>query len=337
MIEDFTSVHDEVAVQASVAVVGAGPAGIVTALELARRGVDVVLLESGGPTFDAEAQELVEAARWDQRRHAPMSMAVRRQIGGTSTIWGGRCVPYDPVDFDSRHFVDATPWPVDYEEMQKYFQRALRLVPLRSRCVQRYRDGPSSGSHRPWARGRERHHHVSRAVVTPHGLRDRAPRGVPRLPAPPAAHWRHLCRYRMQPGIEPGRPAPLSEPGRRRDHRDGDPVRRRRRRARGNPAVDGLDRAGRGPAGQRVRAPRALVHGPHRRSGVHRPVHDAGPRNHLRLRAGHRRRVHPPTLRLYTARCSSGTTCRTSAAGSPTQSWPTPPTGAASCPSSTSP
>jgi hypothetical protein len=124
VIEDFASVRDDIAVHASVAIVGAGPAGIVTGLELARRGVDVILLESGGPKFDAEAQKLADAARWDEKRHAPMSIAVRRQIGGTSTIWGGRCVPYDPVDFDNRPFADATPWPVRYEEMQKYFQRA---------------------------------------------------------------------------------------------------------------------------------------------------------------------------------------------------------------------
>ena len=105
-------------------VIGSGPAGIVTALEAAGRGIDVLLVESGAKRFDAAIQNLSSAAAWDPSRHAPMPIAVRRQIGGTSSIWGGRCVPYDPIDFEPRQFVDATPWPVTYEEMAGYFQRA---------------------------------------------------------------------------------------------------------------------------------------------------------------------------------------------------------------------
>jgi len=41
-------------IEAEVAVVGAGPAGIIVALELARAGHQVVLLESGGERFDPQ-------------------------------------------------------------------------------------------------------------------------------------------------------------------------------------------------------------------------------------------------------------------------------------------
>lgn len=109
---------------ADLAVVGAGPAGIVTALELADAGFDVLLLESGCDGYCAEIQGLGEAAGWDSRLHAPMSMTTRRQIGGTSTIWGGRCVPYDPVDFDRRTWLTDSCWPVSYDELTPYFQRA---------------------------------------------------------------------------------------------------------------------------------------------------------------------------------------------------------------------
>ena len=119
---------DELANSASlstqVAVVGAGPAGIVVALEAAKNGFEVLLLESGYDRFNATVQELSEAAAWDPDVHEPMSKTVRRQLGGTSTIWGGRCVPYDPVDFDRRDRISDTPWPVAYEELSSYFQRA---------------------------------------------------------------------------------------------------------------------------------------------------------------------------------------------------------------------
>jgi hypothetical protein len=109
---------------AHLAVVGAGPAGMVIALEAAKDGLEVLLIESGDGKFNADAQRLSDAAVWDPRIHAPMSKSVRRQLGGTSTIWGGRCIPYDPVDFDRRPYLSDTPWPVGYDELSPYFQRA---------------------------------------------------------------------------------------------------------------------------------------------------------------------------------------------------------------------
>jgi hypothetical protein len=84
----------------------------------------VVLIESGNQSFDPAVRELSEAAEWDRHRHAPLSLAVRRQVGGTSVIWGGRCVPFDPVDFAPRSFLDVPAWPIGCEKIQSYFQRA---------------------------------------------------------------------------------------------------------------------------------------------------------------------------------------------------------------------
>jgi choline dehydrogenase-like flavoprotein len=109
---------------ADLAVIGAGPAGIVTALEAASRGFDVLLVESGYETFDSDIQGLAEAGEWDSSVHSPMSLTTRRQLGGTSVIWGGRCVPYDRVDFDRRAFAGGSAWPISYEQLSPYFQRA---------------------------------------------------------------------------------------------------------------------------------------------------------------------------------------------------------------------
>jgi choline dehydrogenase-like flavoprotein len=124
MIEDLGALTGDVSITGDLAVVGAGPAGIVVALEAAGRGLSVVLVESGHQAFDPAVQDLSEAADWDAHRHAPLSMAVRRQVGGTSTIWGGRCVPFDPQDFAPRPFLGVPSWPVSYETVQGYFQRA---------------------------------------------------------------------------------------------------------------------------------------------------------------------------------------------------------------------
>jgi choline dehydrogenase-like flavoprotein len=110
-------------IEADVAIVGGGPAGIVIALELAEAGHRVVLLESGGTRFDREAQRLGDASGSDPH-HVDLSLATRRQLGGASNIWGGRCVPFDPIDFEPRPVVGAVRWPLAYEDLSPYLQRA---------------------------------------------------------------------------------------------------------------------------------------------------------------------------------------------------------------------
>ncbi len=124
MLLDSASLSDSEQLEAEVAVVGAGPAGIVVALELADAGHRVLLLESGGGAPDEQTQRLGDLDGED-RLHVPMALTTSRQIGGASNIWGGRCVPFDPIDFQPRELVgEDSRWPVAYEEVEPYFRRA---------------------------------------------------------------------------------------------------------------------------------------------------------------------------------------------------------------------
>ncbi|HEY0390963.1 MAG TPA: GMC oxidoreductase [Solirubrobacterales bacterium] len=109
--------------ETDVAVIGAGPAGIAIGLELAGAGHRVTLLESGGDNFDAEVQRLGDTVG-DDPHHVELALATRRQVGGASNIWGGRCVPFDPIDFEPRPIVGDARWPLDYGEVAPYLQRA---------------------------------------------------------------------------------------------------------------------------------------------------------------------------------------------------------------------
>ncbi|NBV46570.1 MAG: GMC family oxidoreductase [Planctomycetia bacterium] len=113
-----------VAPDTEIAIVGSGPAGIVVALELARRGRSVVLVESGRSSADATVQALGDATIVDPVRHVAMNLATRRQLGGASNIWGGRCVPYDPVDFMDRPWIPSSSWPIGFDEVSRYHRRA---------------------------------------------------------------------------------------------------------------------------------------------------------------------------------------------------------------------
>lgn len=124
MIASAAGLCDGLTLAADLAVIGAGPAGIVLTLEAERHGFDVVLVESGAERLDPDIQSLADAAEWDAALHAPMQLTTRRQLGGASVIWGGRCVPYDEVDFDYRPFITEAQWPVGYDDVLPYFQRA---------------------------------------------------------------------------------------------------------------------------------------------------------------------------------------------------------------------
>jgi choline dehydrogenase-like flavoprotein len=124
MLVDAETLENGLAFSSDIVVVGAGPAGIVLSLEMAKSGFEVVLIESGGLHFSREIQDLGEADHLKPQFHALMSECTRRQVGGTSIIWGGRCLPYDPIDFDRRTYVENSHWPILYEEIAAYFQRA---------------------------------------------------------------------------------------------------------------------------------------------------------------------------------------------------------------------
>jgi len=128
MIEDLSAASGSMVRRSSVAVIGSGPAGVTVALELAHRGVEVLLLESGVLEEDRAHQDLTAAGEIDPGRHAPLTMTQLRQVGGTSNIWGGRSLPFDPLDFEVRDVVGGVRWPVTYEEVSSYIPAACRWL-----------------------------------------------------------------------------------------------------------------------------------------------------------------------------------------------------------------
>lgn len=125
MIREPREFTPDMTIETDVVVVGAGAIGIVTALELARSGVQVSLIESGLERNDRAAQELSTLdSRQDDYFHSRSDLMIRRQVGGTTALWGGRCVNFDPIDFEDRPLTAQAPWPIGYDDIQPYLQRA---------------------------------------------------------------------------------------------------------------------------------------------------------------------------------------------------------------------
>jgi choline dehydrogenase-like flavoprotein len=113
-----------------VCVVGGGPVGIAIASELGDRGIDVILLESGDRRFTSEAHDLNKGEVVDPAVHGPLEEYRRRRLGGATTAWGGRCVPFDREDFIARDDVPLSGWPFGRELLDPYYRRAHRHLDL---------------------------------------------------------------------------------------------------------------------------------------------------------------------------------------------------------------
>jgi hypothetical protein len=57
-----------------------------------------------------------------------MEMAVRRALGGTSWLWGGRCIPFSDLDFTGRDFVPDSKWPIGHEDVKPWYELACHYM-----------------------------------------------------------------------------------------------------------------------------------------------------------------------------------------------------------------
>ncbi len=110
-------------------VVGAGPAGLTIARELASAGRRVVLIESGGVRSSPEAQALNDGDH-EGAPYRGLIATRHRAVGGTANIWdvrvedeaGAKYLPLDPRDLAG--------WPIDRRELDPYYREAQRICGL---------------------------------------------------------------------------------------------------------------------------------------------------------------------------------------------------------------
>lgn len=105
-----------------VCVVGAGPVGLALACRLEEQGVCVLLVEAGE---NGDAGRHVSIAN---QHHAPLMSATASGLGGTSSLWGGRCVAFDDIDFLRRPHVPNSGWPISHKEVSRYYEDALKFL-----------------------------------------------------------------------------------------------------------------------------------------------------------------------------------------------------------------
>jgi len=114
---------------ADVCIVGAGAAGIVLAVELARRGQRVVILEGGGLGEENESQNLYRS-EITGLNHEGIHAGRHRLYGGSTTKWGGQILELFDDDFEAHPWIQGSGWPLRKKMLEPYYARALALEGL---------------------------------------------------------------------------------------------------------------------------------------------------------------------------------------------------------------
>jgi choline dehydrogenase-like flavoprotein len=127
MMLDANDLTDRDTLETDLCIVGAGAAGIAIALELAGTALQILVLESGGLSEEPPTQGLYAGSVSDARLHSPPDRYRQRRFGGTTTIWGGRCMPFDAIDFERREFMPNSGWPISREAIDPYYPAANGL------------------------------------------------------------------------------------------------------------------------------------------------------------------------------------------------------------------
>jgi choline dehydrogenase-like flavoprotein len=110
--------------EADLCIVGGGAAGLTMAHALRDSGLSILLLEAGEERATKTSQKHYEGELVDPRSHPWLHHFRVRAVGGSSRIWGGRCIPFDPIDFESRDWVAGPGWPFEIETLTPYYVAA---------------------------------------------------------------------------------------------------------------------------------------------------------------------------------------------------------------------
>jgi choline dehydrogenase-like flavoprotein len=137
MLVDARHLDDGARLDADLCIVGAGPAGLTIARELAGNRIGVLILESGGLDSEVSAQELNEGSTTGDP-YAGLRSTRHRAVGGTARTWntpvrgqpGAKYVPLDESDFAARRETPLSGWPFDFRSLVPFYERAQRICAL---------------------------------------------------------------------------------------------------------------------------------------------------------------------------------------------------------------
>lgn len=104
-------------------IIGGGAAGISLAIELGRLGKRVVLFEAGDYKVLSDLEDLYKGEA--SKLHPATNEFRYQRLGGTTHLWGGRCLRLDPCDFEKREYIPQSGWPIEFNDLNNFYKKAL--------------------------------------------------------------------------------------------------------------------------------------------------------------------------------------------------------------------
>ncbi len=129
MLQDLNDIPAGSQIETDICIIGAGAAGITLARSLLNTGFKVCLLETGGLDHDTRINDLGSGENLGHEYYDIVDSRLRF-FGGTTNIWGGRCVPMDPEDFEAKSWVPHSGWPIGYADLEEHYRFAHEQLEL---------------------------------------------------------------------------------------------------------------------------------------------------------------------------------------------------------------
>ncbi|MFI5299894.1 MAG: FAD-dependent oxidoreductase [Polyangiales bacterium] len=106
-------------------ILGSGAIGLHLAAQLVGRGLDVVVVEAGRSRLGQFSPD-----SWASigQPHGGIKLGRSRSVGGTTNLWGGQLVEFQPIDFDGREWLPGSRWPIRHAEVAPYYAKTFEAL-----------------------------------------------------------------------------------------------------------------------------------------------------------------------------------------------------------------